>query len=34
MQVSEAAIKRYFYKKMFEKYAANMENIYGEVWFQ
>lgn len=31
MQVSEAAIKMYFYKKMFEKYAANMENIYDEV---
>ena len=31
MQASEAATKRYFYKKMFEKYAANMENIYGEV---
>ena len=31
MQASEAALKRYFYKKIFEKYAANMENIYGEV---
>ena len=31
MQASEAALKRYFFKKFFEKYAANMENIYGEV---
>ena len=34
-QVSEAAIQRYSYKKMFWKYAANLlEKTHAEVRFQ
>ena len=32
---SEAALQRCFYKKLFWKYAANLqENTHVEVWFQ
>ena len=35
MKLSEAAIKRCSYKKVFWKYAANLqENTHAEVWFQ
>ena len=34
-KVSEAAVQRCSYEKVFWKYAANLqENNHGEVWFQ